>query len=50
MFSRDNDLSSNRPMQRQAAVDYLKREIEFAAAVGAKYLLVVPGAVGRPQL
>ncbi len=49
MFSRDNDLSSNRPVQRQAAVDYLKREIEFAAAVGGKYLLVVPGAVGRPQ-
>ena len=36
-------------MQRQAAIDYLKREIEFAAAVGATYLLVVPGAVGRPQ-
>lgn len=49
MFSADNDLSSFRPMQRQAAIDYLKREIEFAAAVGATYLLVVPGAVGRPQ-
>ena len=48
MFSPDNDLSSNRPMQRQNALDYLKREIEFASKVGAKYILVVPGAVGRP--
>lgn len=48
MFSPDNDLSSNRAMQRQAAIDYLKREIPFAAACGGTYLLVVPGAVGRP--
>ncbi len=48
MFGPDNDLSSNRPIQRQAAIDYLKREIPFAQAVGAGYLLVVPGAVGRP--
>lgn len=49
MFSADNDLSSNRPAQRQAAVDYLKREIEFTADVGGAYILVVPGAVGRPH-
>jgi D-psicose/D-tagatose/L-ribulose 3-epimerase len=49
MFSEDNDLSSNRAIQRQAAVDYLRREIEFTAAVGGAYLLVVPGAVGRPH-
>ncbi len=48
MFSADNDLSSNRAIHRQAAIDYLKREIEFTAAVGGSYLLVVPGAVGRP--
>lgn len=47
MFSDDNDLSSNRPIQRQAALDYIKRELEFGAEVGASYLLVVPGAVGR---
>jgi D-psicose/D-tagatose/L-ribulose 3-epimerase len=47
MFSPDNDLSSNRPVQRQAAIDYLKREISFTAEMGGKYLLVVPGAVGR---
>jgi D-psicose/D-tagatose/L-ribulose 3-epimerase len=49
MFSADNDLSSVRPMQRQAAIDYVKRELEFATVVGATYLLVVPAAVGRPQ-
>jgi D-psicose/D-tagatose/L-ribulose 3-epimerase len=48
MFSSDNDLSSNRACQRQAAIDYLKREIEFAHAVKGGYILVVPGAVGRP--
>jgi sugar phosphate isomerase/epimerase len=48
MFSADNDLSSNRAIQRQAAIDYLKREIPFTAAVNGSYLLVVPGAVGRP--
>ena len=48
MFSPDNDLSSNRAVHRQAAVDYLKREIEFAAKMNGGYVLVVPGAVGRP--
>lgn len=47
MFSADNDLSSNRAVHRQAAVDYLKREIEFTAAIGGSYILVVPAAVGR---
>ena len=49
MFSADNDLSSNRAIQRQAALDYLRREIAFAAEVKGSYLLVVPGAVGRPK-
>jgi len=48
MFSPENDLSSNRASQRQAAVDYLKREIEFTKQMGGGYILVVPGAVGRP--
>jgi sugar phosphate isomerase/epimerase len=49
MFSADNDLSSNRAVHRQAAVDYLKREVEFTAQMGGNYILVVPGAVGRPN-
>ena len=48
MFSADNDLSSNRGLVRQAAVDYIRRELDFAHAAGAGYMLVVPGAVGRP--
>lgn len=48
MFSKDNDLSSNRAVDRQAALDYLKREIEFTSKMGGSYILVVPGAVGRP--
>jgi len=48
MFSVDNDLSSNRAVHRQAAIDYIRRELAFAAEVGAGYMLVVPGAVGRP--
>ena len=49
MFSRENDLSSNSGIARQQAVDYLKRTLDFAAAVKAGYILVVPGAVGRPS-
>lgn len=48
MFSDDNDLSSNRPIQQQEAIDYMRREAAFTQAMGGAYLLVVPGAVGRP--
>jgi D-psicose/D-tagatose/L-ribulose 3-epimerase len=49
MFSADNDLASNRAVCRQSAVDYLKREVPFTRDVGGVYILVVPGAVGRPK-
>jgi D-psicose/D-tagatose/L-ribulose 3-epimerase len=49
MFSADNELASNRAVNRQEAIDYLKREVPFTRAVGGTYLLVVPGAVGRPR-
>jgi D-psicose/D-tagatose/L-ribulose 3-epimerase len=49
MFSVDNDLASNRAISRQNAIHYLRREIPFTAEVGGTYLLVVPGAVGRPN-
>lgn len=49
MFSVECDLSSNNPFHRQTALDYLKREIEFAAAVGGTYMLIVPGAPGRTK-
>jgi D-psicose/D-tagatose/L-ribulose 3-epimerase len=49
MFSPDNDLSSNRGIHRQAAIDYLTRELDFVSEIGGGYILVVPGAVGRPN-
>ena len=48
MYSPDCELASSHPGHRQAAIDYLKREIVFTSQVGGSYLLVVPGAVGRP--
>ena len=49
MFSPDNDLSSNRAIHRQAAIDYIRRELDFGSEMGAAYMLVVPSAVGRAQ-
>ncbi len=48
MFSAENDLSSNSPVVRQRALDYIKRNVELGQLTGARYFLVVPGAVGRP--
>jgi sugar phosphate isomerase/epimerase len=48
MFSADSDPGSNRPIHRQAAIDYICRELDFAKEVGATYMLVCPSAVGRP--
>jgi sugar phosphate isomerase/epimerase len=49
IFSDDNDLSSNRGHVRQRAIDYIRRNLELGHDVGAEYMLVVPGAVGRPR-
>jgi sugar phosphate isomerase/epimerase len=49
IFGPANDLSSAQPECRQAALDYLRREINFLDAVGGSYLIVVPGAVGRVE-
>lgn len=49
MYSADNCLSSNRAIKRQAALDYIRRELDFLSEVGGYYLLVVPGAVGKPE-
>lgn len=49
MFSPENDLASNSGIVRQNAIDYIRRQLDFAHAVGGTYLLVVPGAVGRPH-
>ncbi|MFC1552173.1 sugar phosphate isomerase/epimerase family protein [Candidatus Latescibacterota bacterium] len=49
MFSADNDLSSNRGISRQNAIDYIRRQVDLCSEVGGSYMLVVPGAVGRPE-
>ncbi|MCL6424160.1 sugar phosphate isomerase/epimerase [Brachybacterium sp. JHP9] len=49
MYGVDNDFSSNRPIQQQEAIAYTRREAAFTRDVGGAYLLVVPGAVGRPD-
>ena len=48
MFSAENELASVSAFKRQAAIDYIRRELTFAQAVGAGYLLICPGAVGQP--
>jgi len=48
MFGSQNDLSSNSGLVRQAAIDYIRRQLDLCHEVGGSYLLVVPGAVGRP--
>lgn len=48
MFGPENDLSGNSGAVRQRAVDYLRRQIDLCRDTGGSYLLVVPGAVGRP--
>ena len=49
MFSAENDLSSNSGIARQNAIDYIRRQLDLCHAVGGTYMLVVPGAVGRPR-
>jgi D-psicose/D-tagatose/L-ribulose 3-epimerase len=49
MFGPENDLSSNSGIARQNAIDYIRRQLDLCQGVGASYLLVVPGAVGRPR-
>ncbi|MCL5986344.1 MAG: sugar phosphate isomerase/epimerase [Actinobacteria bacterium] len=49
MFSSDCELASSIPSVRQRAIDYIKRNVEFCNEVGGEYLLIVPGAVGRPK-
>jgi sugar phosphate isomerase/epimerase len=48
MFGPENDLSSNSGTVRQRAIDYIRRQIELCVETKGTYLLVVPGAVGRP--
>jgi len=48
MFTPANDLSAPSGIVRQAAIDYIRRQLDLCHEVGGTYMLVVPGAVGRP--
>ena len=48
MVSIESELSSSSFTVRQRSIDNLRREIEFCASVGGKYVLFAAGAVGRP--
>lgn len=48
MYGPENDLSSNSGIARQAAIDYIRRQLELCHDVGGTYMLIVPAAVGRP--
>jgi D-psicose/D-tagatose/L-ribulose 3-epimerase len=50
MFGAENDLSSNSGAVRQRAMDYIRRQLDLCHETGGTYLLVVPGAVGRPTV
>ncbi len=47
MFSAESELSSNSPVIRQRAIEYIRRNLELGSKLNAKFFLVVPGAVGR---
>ncbi len=47
IFPEERDLSSGDPGIAGAAVQYLKDSVDFAVAVGAPYIIVVPSPVGR---
>ncbi len=49
IFSPDNDLSSNRGIIRQNAIDYIRRNLDLGHDLGVTYMLIVPGAVGRTE-
>ncbi len=49
MFGPENDLSSTSHIVRQNAIDYIRRQLQLCIDVGGSYILIVPGAVGRPH-
>lgn len=48
MCSSECELSSKSPFVRQRSIDYFRRNIEFCNQMGGEYIILGPGAVGRP--
>lgn len=49
MFGHENDLSSTSAVSRQNAMDYIRRQLELGHHLGCRYMLIVPGEVGRTR-
>jgi len=49
MLYPESECASNNHFVRQRCIDYMRRQIEFCAEVGGKYILFTPGAVGRTK-
>jgi len=49
LFSPERDLSSPDVDISKRAIEYIFGEIDFLSKFGGKYMIVVPGAVGRPE-
>lgn len=49
MYSAESEFASTSYRARQAAIDYVRRELEFCHEMGGSYLLVVPAAAGRTK-
>jgi len=46
-YPRDRDLASPNEAKRRRAVEYVKRNVDFAAATGAALVIVVPTPIGK---
>lgn len=46
IFSKERNLSDADPETAQNAVDYIRANVDYAAAIGAKHMIVVPSSVG----
>lgn len=50
IFPEERDLTSRDPECANTAIQYIKDSVDFAAKVGAPYIIVVPSPVGRVTL
>jgi sugar phosphate isomerase/epimerase len=49
MFSPERDLSSTSSDSQENAIDYVRRVSRYVADLYGVYMIIVPGAVGRPE-
>lgn len=49
IFPEDRDLTAGEPVLAAKAINYIRDSVDFAAKVGAPYMIVVPSPVGRTE-